>query len=193
MDKRDTRLAIIDAAVEVFAHKGYEKATVDEIATMAHIAKGTVFYNFKSKEEIFFAIIEQGTKRFSELVDSRAAKGKTATERLEQAYQASFEFFIQYNHYCTVLISELSRVRSRWNYEPTNLMDSYKHRLEKIFIEGQQNGEFRKDIDSKDIGLLVFFLAAVSSLSRTLTNEANAEESLVDRTRIIFLKGIRPD
>ncbi|MDR3573449.1 MAG: TetR/AcrR family transcriptional regulator [Anaerolineaceae bacterium] len=193
MEKRDTRLAILAAAEEVFALKGYEKATIDEVASIANIAKGTVFYNFKSKEDIFFAIIEQGTTDFAERVASLSAKGKTAAEKLELAYTAAFDFFLKYHNFCTLLISELWRVRSRWNYEPTNLLDSYKRRLEEIFLEGQKNGEFRKDVDPKNIGLHVFFLAAVSSLSRSMTSEQDVEQRMFDQSRLIFLKGVRAD
>jgi TetR/AcrR family transcriptional regulator len=193
MEKRDTRIAIISSAVEVFARKGYEKATIDEVAASANIAKGTVFYNFKSKEDIFFAILEQGTGEFTDLVGSRSAVGKSAAEKIEKAYDAAFEFFLKYNSFCRLLVSELWRVRSRWNYEPTNMLDAYKQRLEEIFVEGQQSGEFRKDIASKDIGLQVFFLAAVSSLSKVLTGEADADSKIFDSSKLIFLKGIMAD
>jgi len=193
MEKRDTRLAIIDAAVEVFAHKGFEKATVDEIAAGANIAKGTVFYNFKSKEDIFFAIIEQGTQKFAELVKARSAAGATPSEKLVLAYDTAFEFFMEYHHFCTLLISEIWRVRTRWNYEPTQLLDRYKESMAEIFAEGQQSGEFRRDVEPKDIGLMVFFLAAVSSLSKTLSGEADVEKTLFDRTRLILMKGITAD
>jgi TetR/AcrR family transcriptional regulator len=193
MEKRDTRLAIIEAAAEVFAQKGYEKATVDEIAAGANIAKGTVFYNFKSKEDIFFAIIEEGTQKFGELVKERSALGKTASEKLELAYDSAFEFFLKYNNFCTLLISEIWRVRTRWNYEPTHLLDRYKESMEEIFEEGQQSGEFRRDVEPKDIGLMVFFLAAVSSLSKALSGETDVEQKLFDRTRLILMKGIAAD
>ena len=190
MEKRDTRLAIIEAAVEIFAQKGYERATVDEIAAKANLAKGTIFYNFKTKEDIFFAIIEQGTENFMEMVGERSALAMNATQKIEQTYGAAFEFFQKYNNYCTLLISELWRVRTRWNYEPTNLLDRYKQMLEKDFIEGQQNGEFRRDIEAKDVGLIIFFLAAVSSLSKALSVEPGVEQKLFDRTHLIFMKGI---
>ena len=191
MEKRDTKLAIIEAAVEIFARKGFERATVDEVAARARLAKGTIFYNFKTKDDIFFAIIEEGTRRFSELVKHRSSSGR-AVDRLEQAYDAAFEFFQKYNDFSTLLVSELWRVRTRWNYEPV-LLDAYKRHLEEIFIEGQQNGEFRRDIDSKDVGLLVFFLAAVNSLSRFLSDEADPERKLFNHAKLIFLKGIMAD
>jgi AcrR family transcriptional regulator len=190
MEKRDTRLAIIEAAVEIFAQKGYERATVDEIAAKANLAKGTIFYNFKTKEDIFFAIIEQGTEKFMEMVGERSALAMNATQKIELTYGAAFEFFQKYHNYCTLLISELWRIRTRWNYEPTNLLDRYKQMLELDFIEGQQSGEFRRDIEAKDVGLIVFFLAAVSSLSKALSAEPGVEQKLFDRTHLIFMKGI---
>jgi len=190
MEKRDTRLAIIEAAVEIFAQKGYERATVDEIAAKANLAKGTIFYNFKTKEDIFFAIIEQGTQNFMEMVGERTALAMNATQKIELTYGAAFEFFQKYNNYCTLLISELWRIHTRWNYEPTNLLDRYKQMLEQVFIEGQQSGEFRRDIEARDVGLIIFFLAAVSSLSKALSAEPGVEQKLFDRSHLIFMKGI---
>ena len=190
MEKKDTRLSIIRASVEIFAAKGYEKATLDEIAASAKIAKGTIFYNFKSKEEIFFAIIEEGTRDFVTMVNEGSARGKTPHEKLEIAYDTAFEFFTKYNNYCTILISELWRIRTRWNVEPTNLLDRYKQTIETIFDEGKQDGEFRQDIETKDIGLIIFFLAAVSSLSKALSSDSKVDKKIFDHTRLIFLKGI---
>jgi TetR/AcrR family transcriptional regulator len=190
MEKRDTRTMILSAAEEVFARKGFEKATVDEIAANAKIAKGTVFYNFKSKDDVFFAIIEKGTQNFFDRVDIYSAAGKTAADKLERAYDAAFEFFQENNDFCILLISEITRIRSRWNNEDSHLLDRFKQRLEALYVEGQAKGEFRRDLDSKDIGLLVFFLTAVSSISSYLTAEVDPERKLYERWKSIFLKGI---
>ena len=124
------------------------------------------------------------------MVEERSALATNATQKIELIYGAAFEFFQKYNNYCTILISELSRIRSRWNYEPTNLLDRYKQKLEEVFIEGQQSGEFRRDIEAKDVGLIIFFLAAVSSLSKALSAESGVEQKLSDHTQLIFMKGI---
>ena len=192
MEKKDTREAIIQASLEIFANKGYEKATVDEIAARANIAKGTVFYNFKSKEDIFFAIIEKGTSDFVKMVEERSTLGQTSTEKMEIVYDTAFAFFSKYNKYCTILISELWRIRTRWNVEPTNILDRYKQKVEQIFDEGQKSGEFRLDVQPKDIGLIVFFLAAVSSLSKAVSLDPNVDKNMFDRTRLILMRGIIP-
>jgi AcrR family transcriptional regulator len=58
---------LLDAAVEVFARRGYERATVDEIAAAAGLSKGTVYWHFASKAELFQALLEE---RFDRPVDA---------------------------------------------------------------------------------------------------------------------------
>jgi AcrR family transcriptional regulator len=55
----DRRNKILDAAIIVFAKKGFSGANVSDITTEAGIAKGTIYLYFKSKEEIFTSIIEE--------------------------------------------------------------------------------------------------------------------------------------
>ena len=52
--KRQTREAIADAAAELFARRGFEAVTVDEVASLADVSRQTVFNYFRSKEEMLF-------------------------------------------------------------------------------------------------------------------------------------------
>ena len=51
---------ILDGALDVFKSKGLDGATMDEIASVAGFGKGTLYYYFESKEEVFSAILKQG-------------------------------------------------------------------------------------------------------------------------------------
>ena len=72
-EKAARRETILEAARGVFAEKGILASTIDEIAARAEVAKGTIYLHFKSKEEMFSALLEEGLalvgKRFSEAVD----------------------------------------------------------------------------------------------------------------------------
>lgn len=61
----DTRRAIIDAAVRLIAERGFSATSVDEIAEAAGVAKGSVYYNFGSKADLFAAILTQGITRLT--------------------------------------------------------------------------------------------------------------------------------
>jgi AcrR family transcriptional regulator len=58
-EKDEVRDAIISAAASVFSKYGFRKATMDEIALAAHKAKSSLYYYFKSKEEVFKAVVEK--------------------------------------------------------------------------------------------------------------------------------------
>jgi AcrR family transcriptional regulator len=59
MAKDQTKDKIMSVAAKIFAKYGFQKTTVDEIARSAHKAKGSVYYYFESKEELFKAVVEQ--------------------------------------------------------------------------------------------------------------------------------------
>jgi AcrR family transcriptional regulator len=56
----EKRLEILTAAINLFAQKGFERSTVEEIAARANVGKGTVYLYFENKEQIFMAILKQG-------------------------------------------------------------------------------------------------------------------------------------
>jgi AcrR family transcriptional regulator len=58
-----SRNRLLDAAVEVFAERGYERATIDEIAAAAGLSKGTLYWHFPSKAALFQALLEDRIDR----------------------------------------------------------------------------------------------------------------------------------
>jgi len=60
---QESRAQLLDAAVDVFARRGYERATVDEIAAAANLSKGTLYWHFSSKEELFQTLLEERVDR----------------------------------------------------------------------------------------------------------------------------------
>ena len=62
-EKKSSRERLLEAAAKVFAARGYEAASVDEIATAAGLSKGAVYWNFSSKDELFHALLEERIDR----------------------------------------------------------------------------------------------------------------------------------
>ena len=89
MTKRE---AILQAATELFALKGYKGTAASEIAERADVAQGTVFHHFKSKENLLISICDELVKSFIEGV-SEAAKGPgTGWDALERILIFNREF-----------------------------------------------------------------------------------------------------
>ena len=69
-----TRAQLIDAAAKVFAERGFQAATVEEIAEQAGYSHGAVYSNFEGKADLFLAVFEDYmTERVGELADTQAA------------------------------------------------------------------------------------------------------------------------
>src|SRR4051812_4353795 len=60
---RDGREVLLQAALEVFAERGYQNASVDQIAERAGYSKGALYWHFPSKDDVFFALLEERIDR----------------------------------------------------------------------------------------------------------------------------------
>ncbi|NJK86044.1 MAG: helix-turn-helix transcriptional regulator [Bacteroidales bacterium] len=69
-EKEQRRSDIVDAAEKIFFKKGFEYATMDEIAEQAELSKGTLYLYFKSKEELLYAIHLRAMKIIKGLFES---------------------------------------------------------------------------------------------------------------------------
>ena len=58
-DGRDGHAALLAAAMEVFAERGYRDASVDQIAARAGYSKGAIYFHFSGKEDLFFALLAE--------------------------------------------------------------------------------------------------------------------------------------
>ena len=56
--RQQTREYLLHAAAQVFAERGFHEATIDEVASAAGFTKGAVYSNFKNKEDLFLALLE---------------------------------------------------------------------------------------------------------------------------------------
>lgn len=98
---------IIEAAMQLFAKKGYHATSIQEIADRAGIAKGSIYSYFSSKEKLLVAIYEHYTEHFSEHLTSIAAdESLSPVERLFLQIVAMFDMFEQHKDFIKMQIKE---------------------------------------------------------------------------------------
>lgn len=108
-----TRRQIIDAAVRLIAERGFSATSVDEIAEAAHVAKGSVYYNFGSKADLFSEILTEGVTRLT--AGLRAALEREPARDPAEALVA--ELLLQvHDHpaFAKVLTAEVFRTGRDW-------------------------------------------------------------------------------
>src|ERR1051326_9094019 len=86
------RQAILDAAREVFGELGYETATVRDIIRRTGLAAGTFYNYYRSKEEVFAALADDGARRFNPILKALRSKGAGFEAFVREAMVAYFAF-----------------------------------------------------------------------------------------------------
>jgi AcrR family transcriptional regulator len=86
------RQAILDAARAVFGELGYETATVRDIIRRTGLASGTFYNYYKSKEEVFDALADDGARRFRPILRAESDKAVDFESFLRGAIRAYFDF-----------------------------------------------------------------------------------------------------
>ncbi|HEU4964898.1 MAG TPA: TetR/AcrR family transcriptional regulator [Bacilli bacterium] len=141
MRKNKTSL-IFQAAIDVFSEKGFDKATMDDIAARANVAKGTIYYHFKSKEELFLFLVEEGVEMLREGVELKLQPEMTPTEKMEVILREQIQFFGQYRDFCVILLRESWGAEER-QLEFRKMIRSYMLVLQGVIEEGIERDEFQ--------------------------------------------------
>jgi TetR/AcrR family transcriptional regulator len=139
-EKEQRRNDIISAALMLFASKGYENISMDDIANEIKLGKATLYRYFNNKESLFFAVVLSGVRIYHTMVMEGAKNAGTGAEKLTAVAGASIEFrnkYPEYNHINNYYYSgrfdlagmarrddKSGHVTSRDNDKPIELADS---------------------------------------------------------------------
>jgi len=105
-----TRDRILEAALEVFARKGYHRAAVDDIVRGSGTSKGAVYHHFPNKEALFLALVEDLAERMAAAVAQAIASSSGALGKVEAALTAGLETFAAHRDLARILLLESARV-----------------------------------------------------------------------------------
>ena len=137
---------IIEAAVKVFAKKGFYNAKVSEIAREASVADGTIYLYFKNKDDILISLFEEKMHSWIEKVEAVLADVEDPLEKL-RAFVAQHLWMIKDDKYIAEVMQIELRQSSKFmrRYEPVKYLE-YLDLIGKIIEEGKQAGAIRQDV-----------------------------------------------
>jgi AcrR family transcriptional regulator len=87
------RKEIIDAAREVFARKGFNEATLDDVAERAEFGKGTLYNYFPNKEALFLSVLEDCFETMKGIAEEAFSSNLTFSEKVERFIHSELTFF----------------------------------------------------------------------------------------------------
>jgi AcrR family transcriptional regulator len=101
---------ILEAARSVFARKGFNAATVDDVAGEAGVAKGTVYLYYESKREIYFAALKFGIEQMYALLNEKLKSVSTPEEKLRTLIAVKLAYFEENRDFFKIYYSELGNI-----------------------------------------------------------------------------------
>lgn len=157
--KEKRRNEIIDAAERLFYAKGFDKVTMDEIAQEVDLSKGTLYFYFKSKDSLFFAIVSRRWTEFGEILIEKMSQGKNGLDKI----QIMLRWFIEYAHknanYNDMATTFGPQIFQRIDAEDARVMMEVSMKyipLARAAVrEGIEDGSIRNDLDPTLLGMYI--------------------------------------
>ncbi len=112
-EKEQRRRDIIDAAEKIFFSRGFDSATMDDVAYEAELSKGTLYLYFKSKEDLQFSLFMRGADILMDLMNERLKEDNSGYLNLLMLADTFITFSGKYRHYFDLFMHfESSRMTS---------------------------------------------------------------------------------
>ena len=151
-----TKRKIFETSMKLFAEKGYEATSIEEITATVGVAKGTLYYHFSSKEEIFNFLVEEGIKLLQNSIDIKTAKRSNYIDKIKAIVLIQIKIVAKYEDIITILLSQFWGNEDR-NKRCQNQVYEYINKIEKIVQEGIEKGEI-KNGDARAIASEIYGL-----------------------------------
>lgn len=138
-----TKRKIFETSMKLFAEKGYEATSIEEITATVGVAKGTLYYHFSSKEEIFNFLVEEGIKLLQNSVDIKTAKFSNYIDKIKAIVLIQIKIVDKYEDLITILLSQFWGNEAR-NQLCKNQIFLYINKIEEIVKQGIEKGEIKQ-------------------------------------------------
>ncbi len=150
-EKLQRRNDIIDAAEKVLFSRGFDSTTMDEIAEMAELSKGTLYLYFKSKEDLQFAIFMRGSDVLMKMMKNNLSPDSKGYQRLLELAESFIRFSRENRNYFSLFMYYESNRMGALNIDQVQLQvylkeDSPLALVTQQVIMGMQDGSLRDDL-----------------------------------------------
>jgi len=188
MPRPTRKAAILDAAVDLFANKGYHATTVRDIAGGSGMLSGSLYAHIESKEDLLFEIVASAAEQFTAAVAPIVGGPGAAADKLRRAMAAHVRVVAADLSAATVFLHEWRALSPERQAAAAALRDRYEALLGDIITQGVVSGEFRP-VDQKFARLLV--LSAVNWLYMWYRPGGElAPEAVAERLAVLILQGL---
>lgn len=145
-DRSIRRQDLMNAAERLFAERGFHNTSMEEIAKQGGYGTGTIYLYFKSKEELYHALLHDKMIAYSEELKKQIDITQSAWDKLRTIIRSKFSFFQEHQSflriYVTHFITPDSQLAAGLTPEAQHVKDWFYGQIQRAFEEGMAKGEF---------------------------------------------------
>ena len=184
-------MQIVDAAVIVIAQNGYHQAQVSKIAKQAGVADGTIYLYFENKEDILISVFKEKMSLFVENLQQIIEEDMSAKEKLEKMIENHLSVLANDRHLATVTQLELRQSNKEIRLKINAILKEYLSLLDKIIVDGIENGEFNRDLDLRITRQMIFGTIDEISTTWVMTDYKYDLVAVADKVKHVIFNGLK--
>ena len=186
--KRD---AILRAAIDVFAERGFFNAQVADVARAAGVAAGTVYLYFKGKDDLLVSIFERSMREGLHTGRAAVADLRQPTERLRRLARGHLARLGADRNLAIVFQVELRQSTKFMERFSATLLRDYLGLIREAIADGQREGLFRADLKATAMAKMLFGALDEMATNWILSRRRYSLEADADAVVDLFINGAR--
>jgi TetR/AcrR family fatty acid metabolism transcriptional regulator len=193
IERTDKREAILRAAIDVFAGRGFFNAQVADVARAAGVAAGTVYLYFRGKDDLLISIFERTVREAIDEGRSSVAPLADPIEKLRAIARVHLERMGRDRNLAVVFQVELRQSTKFMERFSSTGVREYLGLIRQVLVEGQASGAFRPEINATLAAKLFFGALDEMATNWILSRRRYPLTADVDAIVDIFVNGAGTD
>lgn len=189
-----TRQRIIEAAIQLFARKGFYSTSIADLAQATGLTKGALYHHFESKDDLLFAVIETVRELWRDTVVHDVLKAGNALDRLVVLFENHARLISEHETLCLVLgglVMEMDGANPTFMGTLQEIFADLTIFIEHIIEKGQKSGEVRPDLDARLAALNIVGMLEGSAIPWILNRGEIDYTAMMATFEQMLLDGLR--
>ncbi|MEW5961704.1 MAG: TetR/AcrR family transcriptional regulator, partial [Chloroflexota bacterium] len=181
-------------ALTCFAGKGYYQTTMDDIVTESGLSKGSLYWHFKSKQELFIALVEWFFNEVNEDIFQAWTEEMSAADKIRSMMMTALESSGQLIPFFNVFLDFWARTSADEQLRQLfdRMIADYQARIGGLIEEGMARGEFRP-VNGSQLSLAIFGVVDALFLYQALLGEKIDARGSATTALDVILAGLKAE
>jgi TetR/AcrR family transcriptional regulator, fatty acid metabolism regulator protein len=142
-EQKSTKDRILDAALNIFSSKGYYGTPVDEIVEEANTSKGSMYFHFPNKEQLFLALVDQFANVLERNVTKAIEQSPKGMGRVKNAIESVLDTFGKYRRPAKILLVQAVGLGSVFEKKRMEVTDRFAELIQTYLDEAIEIGDIQ--------------------------------------------------